>query len=75
MDRIPKCKHRDDGHGFYVKVIRAVEIIFDENGENGLGVEEHVRGGEIAYCENCNARIGRVQMMGDSAIIFPNHCR
>jgi hypothetical protein len=58
------CAHTEDGHGFYVKRVERYRQYYDANG-NATGTDDGrayrlPSGGNIAYCENCGKRLGRI---------------
>jgi hypothetical protein len=60
-----KCNHQKDGHGFYTKIIESYRQYYAPDGtatgtDDGLGGSS--RGGTIAYCDNCERRLGRVNI-------------
>ncbi len=60
-----KCEHTKDGHGFYAKFVQSYKQYYTPDGNPSItddGVESGFgRGGTVAYCENCNARLGRLR--------------
>ena len=67
------CKHTKDGHGYYVKIVEAYRMYYNPDGTPS-GTDDGVnssggRGGTIAYCENCDRRIGKVKWSSGRVVI------
>lgn len=57
MEKCPKCN--DEG-GFYVNLIASYTQFYDFAGiPTDATAPMTIRGGQVAYCENCHKRLGR----------------
>jgi hypothetical protein len=71
------CGHLADGHGFYTRRVESFRQYYSASGE-ASGTDDGVnnrppRGGNIAYCENCNKRLGRLGYRNNRATIEGVH--
>jgi len=59
------CPHRN---GFYLKMVRSYLQFYDWNGRAVAAEDTRSavgRGGTIAYCEDCNAALGRYSELSE----------